>query len=71
MKTLDTTTGMDPETKLQMQAACNRVASGVAISPEERKAAAARIDRRRKENAERLGIQNVAVGLVRQLRDSQ
>jgi hypothetical protein len=71
MTTIDQTPGMDPDLKARMQEACDRVSKGIPISREERKAAAARIDRMREENAERFGIQNVAVDLVRQSRDSQ
>ena len=71
MNTIDDTTGMDPTVKAKLQEACNRVASGEKISKEERKAAAARIDKLREENAKILGIQEVAVDLVRQSRDSR
>ena len=71
MKTVDDTTGMDPTVKARLQEACDRVASGEKISQEERKAAAAHIDMMREENAKILGIQEVAVDLVRQSRDSR
>ncbi len=71
MKTVDETIGMDPDVKARMQDACDRVSKGIPISPEERKAAAARIDQMREANAKRLGIQDVALDLVRQSRDSQ
>ena len=71
LNTIDDTTGMDPTVKAKLQEACNRVASGEKISKEERKAAAARIDNIREENAKILGIQEVAVDLVRQARNSR
>ncbi|MEO8496207.1 MAG: hypothetical protein ABI614_14150 [Planctomycetota bacterium] len=71
MNTVDNTTGMDPTVKAKLQEACDRVARSEKISQEERKAAAARIDQMREENAKILGIQEVAVDLVRQSRDSR
>jgi len=71
MNTVEEIAGMDPNVKVRMQDACDRISKGIPISPEERKAAAARIDEMREANAKRLGIQNVAVDLVRQSRDSQ
>ena len=61
---------MDPTVRAKLQEACDRVAKGEKISQEERKAAAARIDKMREENAKILGIQEVAVDLVRQSRVS-
>ncbi len=71
MNSLEANTEMDPAMKAKMQEACDRVSQRERIAPEERKAAAARIDRRREANAKKLGIQNVAVDLVRQIRDSR
>ena len=71
MNTVDVTTGMDHTVKAKLQERCDRVASGEKISQEERKAAAARIDNIREENAKILGIQEVAVDLVRQSRNSR
>jgi hypothetical protein len=71
MKTADDTISMDPTVKAKLQEACDRVARGEKISQEERKAAAARIDKMREENAKILGIQEVAVELVRESRDSR
>ena len=71
MNTVDDTTGMDPTVKAKLQEACDRIASGEKIPQEERKAAAARIDKMRQENANFLGIQEVAVDLVRQSRDGR
>lgn len=71
MNTVRDTTGMDPRVKAKLQEACDRVARGETMSQEERKAAAARIDKMREENAKIFGIQEVAVDLVRQSRDSR
>jgi hypothetical protein len=71
MSTIDHTIGMDPTVKAKLQEACDRVARGEHIPQEERKAAAARIDKMREDNARVLGIQEVAVDLVRQSRDSR
>lgn len=70
MNTVDDITVMNPTVKAKLQEACDRVGRGERISQEERQAAAARIDKRREENAKILGIQEVAVDLVRQSRDS-
>jgi hypothetical protein len=71
MNAIDDTTGMDPAVKARLQEACDRVARGEKLSQAERKAAAARIDKMREENAKLLGIQEVAVDLVRQSRNSR
>jgi hypothetical protein len=71
MKTLDKNNGIPADLMAELQQACDRVAKGIPFSKEERQEAARRIDRRREENAERLGIQNVAVDLVRESRDSR
>jgi hypothetical protein len=71
MNTADDTIRMDPTVKAMLQKACDRVARGEKISQEERKAAAARIDKMREENAKILSIQEVAVEIVRQSRDSR
>ena len=60
MKAIERPTGMDPEVKAKLQEVCDRVARGEEFSPEERKAAAARIDKLREANAAKLGVQNVA-----------
>jgi hypothetical protein len=71
MKTLDQHNGIPADLMAELQQACNRVAKGIPFSKEERMEAARRIDRRREENAKRLGIQNVAVDLVRESRASR
>lgn len=62
---------MDPALKAEMQAACDRIARGVLPTMEERKAAAARIDRMREENARLFGIQEVTLDAVRESRQGQ
>lgn len=71
MKTTDEITAMDPVVKAELQEVCDRIARGETFSPEERRAAIARIDAMRKENEKKFGIQNIAVDLVRQSRDSR
>lgn len=71
MNVVEDTTCMDPAVKAKLQEACDRATRGEKISMEARKAAAARIDKMREENAKVLGIQEVAVNLVRRSRDSQ
>jgi hypothetical protein len=71
MKAIAENTGMDPQLKAEMQEACDRIAKGIPFTKEEREKAAAEIDRLREENAKRFGIQNVAVDIVRQMRDSR
>jgi hypothetical protein len=69
MKTTAENTGMNPALKAMMQEACNRIANGILPTMEERKAAAARIDRMREENARFFGVQDVTLGAVRESRD--
>jgi hypothetical protein len=71
MKTIAENTGMDPALKADMQQACDRIAKGIFPTMEERKAAAARIDRMREENARLFGIQDVTLDAVRQSRHGQ
>jgi hypothetical protein len=64
-------TSMDPGLKAQMQEACDRIARGILPTMEERKAAAARIDRMREENAKLFGIQDVTLSALRESRSNQ
>ena len=68
MTTFDQIDSTSADLRVELQQACERVAKGLPFSKEERQEAARRIDRRREENAKRLGIQNVAVDLVRESR---
>ena len=61
---------MNVTTKAEMQQACDRIAQGILPTMEERKAAAARIDRMREENAKLFGIQDVTLDAVRASRNS-
>jgi hypothetical protein len=71
MKTTAENTGMDPTLKSEMQEACDdRIAKGILPTMEERKAAAANIDRMREENAKLFGIQDVTLDAVRASRHS-
>ncbi len=74
MKTTADYTGMDPVLKAELQEACDRIAKiakGIFPTMEERKAAAATIDRMREENARLLGIQDVTLDAVRESRNSR
>ena len=71
MKTTEEKTGMDPALKADLQAACDRIAEGILPTMDERKAAAARIDCMREENARLLGIQDVTLDAVRESRNGQ
>ena len=64
-------TSMDPVLKADMQAACDRIAKGILPTMAERKAAAARIDRMREDNARLFGIQDVTLDAVRESRNGQ
>ncbi len=57
--------GMDPALKGELQRACDRIAAGILPTMEERKAAAARIDRMREEYARLFGIQDATLDAVR------
>ena len=69
MKTTAENAGMDPALKAQMRKACDRIAKGILPTTEERKSAAARIDRLREENAKLFGVQDVTLDAVRQSRN--
>jgi hypothetical protein len=57
--------------RTELQEVCDRIAKGIPFTKEERQKAAAEIGRRREENAKRFGVQNVAVDIVRAMRDSR
>ena len=69
MKITAETPGMDRALKAEMQEACDRIAKGILPTMEERKAAAARIDRMREENAKLFGVQDVTLDAVRASRN--
>ena len=69
MKTIVENPGMDPALKAAMQQACDRIARGIFPTMEERRAAAARIDRLREENARLFGIQDVTLDAGRASRN--
>ena len=71
MKMTDETPAMDPALRAEMQEACDRIAKGILPTMEERKRAAAQIDRMREENAKLFGIQNVTLDAVRASRNGQ
>jgi hypothetical protein len=61
-------TGMEPALKAQLQEACDRIAQGILPTMDERKKAAAKIDRMREENAKVFGVQDVTLNAVRESR---
>lgn len=71
MKTIIDNPAVDPALKAELQAACDRIAQGILPTMEERKAAAARIDRMREENTRLFGIQDVTLDAVRASRNGQ
>ena len=71
MTIIEPTSGANAELKAWMQEACRRIANGIPFTREEKDQAAAEIDRIREANAKRIGIQNIAVELVREMRNSQ
>ena len=71
MNTTAEPAGMDPDLKAALQEACDRIARGILPTMEERKAAAARIDHMREENAKLFGVQDVTLDAVRQSRNGQ
>jgi hypothetical protein len=71
MNTTAENLGMDPVLKAELQELCDRIARGVLPTMEERRAAAARIDRLREENARRFGVQDVTLDAVRTSRHRQ
>jgi hypothetical protein len=68
MKTVSENAGMDPALKAMLQEACDKIAKGIFPTMEERKAAAAEIDRLRENNARIFGIQDVTLDAVRESR---
>ena len=68
MNTNDTNIGIPPELAAEFREALDDLAKGIR-RPEKMQAACDRMDRRREENRQLFGEQNVAVALVRQARD--
>jgi hypothetical protein len=62
---------IDPALMAQMQEACDRIAHGIFPTMEERKAAAAKVDTLREDNARAFGIQNVTLDAIRASRSSR
>ena len=71
MKTIEEIAAMDPKTKAELQDVCERVARGVAPTREEKLGAIASLNELREAIRKRIGVQNVAVDLVRQFRDGR
>ena len=68
MKTTEEMLAIPPEVKSALQEALANLAKGIR-DPEAAKKAAARMDRMREETRKRVGVVNVAVDLIRELRD--
>jgi hypothetical protein len=58
------------ELMAELQEACDKLARGE-LDIEAAKAAACEMDRMREENLKKFGIQNIAVDLIREARDSR
>jgi hypothetical protein len=71
METMAENAGMDPALKAKLQVACDNIAKGIYPTMEQRKAAAAEIDRMREKNAKIFGIQDVTLDAVRESRASR
>ena len=70
MDTIDRIRGIDPKAKAELQDVCDRVSQGIR-DPEAARKAIARMNTMREELRQRIGVQNIAVDLVRQTRDSR
>jgi hypothetical protein len=70
METIEQIPGLDPKAKAELQEACDKLAKGIAFTPEEKDEACKRMDRIREENRRLFGEQNIAVELIRQTRDN-
>jgi len=70
MDTIEQISDMNSETKAELQEVCDRVSQGV-CNREAAKKALDRMNRMREELRQRIGVQNIAVDLVRQSRDSR
>ena len=71
MTTIEQVPGMGPQAKAELQEACERLAVGIQTSPEEKREAIANLNKMREEIRKRIGVQNIAVDLVRQSRNSR
>ena len=71
MTIIEPTSGMDPKVKAAMQEACDRIAKGIPFSRQERQEACDLMDQIREKNRKLFGVQNIAVDLVREMRDSR
>ncbi len=70
MKTPEDTLVIPAELKAELQQALDFLAKGIR-DPEAAKKASERMDRMREENRKLFGEQNSAVGIIREMRDSQ
>ncbi len=63
--------GMDAQVKAELQEACDKLASGVPFTQEEKLESRNRMNRIREENRRLFGESNIAVELIRETRDRQ
>jgi hypothetical protein len=68
MSTTDSAAGVSPGPWDDLQAALDRLSRGIR-DPEAARKSRERMDRMREENRRRLGVQDIAVDLIRQSRD--
>jgi hypothetical protein len=71
MKTIEQPSGMEPQSRLELQEICDRLASGTPTSAEQKRQALATLKKMQDEVRKRIGVQNSAVDLVRQSRESR
>ena len=68
MKTAEPMTGMPPELREEAKLVIDRLKAGIPFTKEEQAEAAAEIDRMREANAKRLGVQDVTLDIIREMR---
>lgn len=68
MKTAEQIAGMSPSLREEARQVMERIKSGVPFTKEEQEEAAAEIDRIREANEKRLGVQNVTLEIIREMR---
>ena len=68
MNASETMPGFPPKIAAELQEALDDIAKGIR-RPEKARAARERMDRLREENRKLFGEQNIAVGLIRRIRD--
>jgi hypothetical protein len=64
------TSAIPPELRIGLQEALDRLAKGIR-DPEAARQSRERMDRLREANRRRFGVQNIGVGIIREMRDSR